>query len=87
MDGLKQSEDSSLSFDTPSGRFIEAYAETEKIGKQKIIDFYDKTLPQLGWKRLKQNSSNVSYIREGDILTISVEAGTTTIVRFELTPQ
>lgn len=87
MDGLKQAEDAALSFDTPSGRIIEAYAESEKIGKRQIVDFYDKTLPQLGWKRSKASAKTASpsYVREGEELTISIEAGAPVVVRFELT--
>ena len=86
MEGLKQAEDSVVSFDTPSGRIIEAYAQSNQIGKQKIAEFYDKTLPQLGWKRVseKNKTASVSYTREGEVLTISVDDGTPASVRFEL---
>ncbi|MBR1777599.1 MAG: hypothetical protein IJ752_03315 [Alphaproteobacteria bacterium] len=86
MEGLKQSEEAAVSFDAPSGRIIEAYAQSSQIGKQKIVDFYNKTLPQLGWKRLSENkkTSSVSYMREGEMLTISVDDGTPASVRFEL---
>lgn len=83
MDGLKQSEDVPLSFDSPGGRIIEAYAQSDELEKQKIIDFYDKTLPQLGWARLKKSKSP-SYTREGEELTISVDDGSPATVRFEL---
>ena len=83
MEGLKQSEDTAVSFDTPSGRIIEAYAQSNKIKKQEIADFYNKTLPQLGWKRMSKKGS-ISYTREGEVLTISIEDGTPASVRFEL---
>ena len=86
MDGLKQAEDTAVSFDAPSGRIIEAYAQSSEIGRSKITDFYNKTLPQLGWKRLskKNKNSSVSYAREGEVLTISIDSGTPVSVRFEL---
>lgn len=84
MDGLKQSEDAAVSFDTPSGRIIEAYAQSDEIGKQKIAEFYNKTLPQLGWRRVSDKKAFLSYVREGEVLTISVEDGTPAAVRFEL---
>lgn len=86
MDGLKQPEDTAVSFDTPSGRIIEAYAQSDKISKQKIVEFYDNTLPQLGWLRLSEKKGDVSfsYAREGEVLTISIEDGTPVAVRFEL---
>ena len=86
MDGLKQAEDASVSFDSPSGRIIEAYAQSNTISKQKIADFYNKTLPQLGWSRIsgKGKAASVSYTREGEMLTISIDDGTPASVRFEL---
>lgn len=86
MDGLKQSEDAAVAFDSPGGRIIEAYAQGERIEKQKVTEFYDKTLPQLGWTRLrkKTQASSFSYTREGEELTISVDDGTPATVRFEL---
>ncbi len=86
MDGLKQSEDLPVSFDSPGGRIIEAYAQSDRIEKQKVMDFYDKTLPQLGWSRLEKETkpSSFSYTREGEKLTISVDDGSSATVRFEL---
>lgn len=86
MDGLKQAEDTAVSFDTPAGRIIEAYAQSNEIGKRKIVDFYNKTLPQLGWKRQPENKkgASVSYTREGEVLTISIDESMPVSVRFEL---
>lgn len=86
MDGLKQSEEAPVSFDSPGGRIIEAYAQSDRIEKQEVMDFYDKTLPQLGWSRLKKETkqSSFSYMREGEKLTISVDDGVSATVRFEL---
>ena len=87
MDGLKQAEEEAVSFDAPSGRIIEAYAQSDKTGKRKIEEFYNKTLPQLGWKRVpaKKTASAISYEREGELLTISIDDGGTPLsVRFEL---
>lgn len=90
MNGLIQQDDASVSFDTPAGRIIEAYAESPKVEKKKIIAFYDRTLPQLGWKKLKKQkdtSATASYSRDGETLDISVENGEPVVVRFELTTQ
>ena len=85
MDGLKQSDDASVSFDSPSGRIIEAYAQSDETGKRKIAEFYDKTLPQLGWRRVPAGKGKTAaYAREGEILTISIDDGTPASVRFEL---
>lgn len=88
MPGLVEHDDTGVSFDTPGGRIIEAYAETSRLSAKDIFAFYAKTLPQLGWK-LKTKSGKASahekYDRDGEFLDISVESGSPVIVRFELT--
>ncbi len=88
MPGLQEHDDTGVSFDTPGGRIIEAYAETSKLTAKDIFSFYAKTLPQLGWRRTSERKKGVShekYERDGEILDISVEDGSPVIVRFELT--
>jgi hypothetical protein len=48
MPGLAEIADAGLIFDKPSGRIVEAYAQGE-VGEQAVLDFYQETLPQLGW--------------------------------------
>lgn len=66
-EGLKEQAEKSTVFDTPMGRIVNAYA-TGATTADKIYDFYDSTLPQLGWE--KQSSG--SYHREHDTLKIDV---------------
>lgn len=90
MPGLIQQDDASVSFDTPAGRIIEAYAESPEIGRKKILDFYSQSLPQLGWKKRKADkgqTGSVSYLRDGEVLDISIEDDAPILVRFELTTQ
>lgn len=85
MPGLSELPDATLIFDSPSGRFLEAYA----VGKVADIDlqrFYGASLPQLGW----QATGPSSYEREGEALEISIVGpkavdGTRTI-RFAISP-
>ena len=85
MDGLKQTDEEAVSFDSPSGRIIEAYAQSSKTGKKEITDFYNQTLPQLGWRRISAaKGKTAAYSREGEILAISIDDGTPISVRFEL---
>ena len=51
MTGLIQLEDGAVSFDSPSGRIVEAYAESPTLTVEKILTFYSDALPQLGWKK------------------------------------
>jgi hypothetical protein len=66
-DGLKEQTEKSTVFDTPMGRIVNAYA-TGATTAEKVYEFYDATLPQLGWE--KQSSG--SYRRAHDTLKIDV---------------
>jgi len=83
MPGLSALPDSGVVFDKPGGRIVEAFAEGSAT-PQSVIDFYDETLPQLGWQR----EAPGAYLREGERLTLafSQEAGKIT-VHFRLLPQ
>ena len=84
MPGLAEIADAGLIFDKPSGRIVEAYAQGE-VGKQAVLDFYQETLPQLGW--LSQVGNR--YAREGEELTLQVRASETggVVVMFRLAPK
>ena len=65
MDGLDESVDETMVFDSSSGRIIEALS-TGKVTRQQVINFYSETLPQLGWKEI-----SVGYfLREDEVLKI-----------------
>ena len=89
MAGLVQFEDAAVSFDTPGGRIIEAYAESPKADAKKIMAFYTETLPQLGWKKTSENKEKSFLVltRDGETLKISTEDNSPVTVRFELTTQ
>jgi hypothetical protein len=84
MPGLAEIADAGLIFDKPSGRIVEAYAQGE-VGEQAVLDFYQETLPQLGW--LSQVGNR--YAREGEELTLQVRASETggVVVMFRLAPK
>lgn len=48
MPDLKVSQAESMVFDTPAGRIVEFYAVGDSV-PSKVLDFYQETLPQLGW--------------------------------------
>ncbi len=84
MHGLVEGAGSTLSFDKPSGRILSTYVLAEDfISEQDILDFYQKTLPQLGWTEKKAHE----FIREREQLSITVDDGEDgLIVQFLLTP-
>lgn len=67
MTGLTPVEGSSVVFDKPHGRIIEA-AVTGTVAPPAIEAFYDRTLPQLGWQRF----GGMTYAREGERLRIEI---------------
>jgi hypothetical protein len=65
--GLKEQADKATVFDTPLGRIVNAYA-TGNVAPEAVLDFYDETLPALGWDRQKAGT----YQRKNEILKIDV---------------
>jgi hypothetical protein len=66
-DGLKEQTEKGTVFDTPLGRIVNAYA-TGNVTPGAVLDFYDDTLPALGWDRQKAGT----YHRKNEILKIDV---------------
>lgn len=88
MEGLSEHDGTGVSFDTPAGRIVEAYAESYRLTAKGILGFYARTLPQLGWRaqqRAASSDTRASYVRDGETLNVFVENGSPVIVRFELT--
>jgi len=82
MPGLAMVKDAGVVFDTPQGRIVEAYARGNTTRKA-VLDFYDQTLPQLGWNL----TGTAAYRREGEALRLELyqdNGGLT--VRFYLAP-
>ncbi|MEK9672154.1 MAG: hypothetical protein VW268_06575 [Rhodospirillaceae bacterium] len=83
MPGLTEDAGAGVVFETTSGRIVEAVAAGPATRAQ-VLEFYDATLPQLGWQRIKSGQ----YRREGETLILEFPgAGAGTAVRFRLTPQ
>jgi hypothetical protein len=82
MPGLANVEAAGVAFDTTEGRIIVAYASGQ-VTREAVITFYADTLPQLGWKRERDQR----YRRDKEALTLefSRTAGGLT-VRFSLSP-
>lgn len=81
--GLTEAVGSGVSFDSPSGRIVEAYAHGSTKPAD-IVRFYAATLPQLGWMR----ASDQLYRREAEVLRLETthdRAGTT--LRITVSPE
>lgn len=88
MPGLVENAEEGMVFDTPAGRIVEAYA-SGSVARERVIEFYASTLPQLGWRR----DSETAFSREDELLSLELNAGQTqqsppptVTVRFSLSP-
>ena len=83
MPGMQELPDANISFDTASGRIVEAFAKTEQT-VERISSFYKNILPQLGWRVEK----DTMFVRDSEILIIDLRKdGDSVIVQFSLEPQ
>ncbi len=82
MEPLSQVAGSSVLFDTPQGRIVQATA-TGSIDRQSVLTFYRSTLPQLGWTM----TGDAEFRREGEILRLEFDDQDTILeVRFLIEP-
>jgi hypothetical protein len=83
MPGLVPIEGSSVVFDKPQGRIVEAQARGA-VTRTKVRAFYAATLPELGWRAAGANA----WRREGELLRLDFSGrdGNLT-VGFTLSPQ
>ena len=83
MPGMQELPDANISFDTASGRIVEAFTKTEQ-NAEKILSFYKNVLPQLGW-RVKKDTM---FVRDTETLNLDLRKdGDSVIVQFSLKPQ
>jgi hypothetical protein len=82
INGLEERLESSVIFDSPQGRVVEVIASG--VMQQEIVsDFYQNTLPQLGWTKLNEDR----YQREGETLSLEfIRNGSSLEVRFFVEP-
>ncbi len=69
MEGLIE-EEGGIVFDSARGRIAEAYA-TGPVSEAAVREFYDDTLPQLGWRPLGAGA----FRREDEILKVEFPGG------------
>ncbi|WP_255448525.1 hypothetical protein [Telmatospirillum sp. J64-1] len=82
MPGLAEQTEAGLSFDTATGRIVEAYAHGD-VSATDVASFYTAALPELGWQQI----TGLSFRREGEMLRLDVTGQGPVTVRFTLSPQ
>ena len=70
MPDLEEVLDESMAFDKPAGRIVKITALSHKATPDKILQFYTKTLPQLGW----ENMGNGLFIRNREKLSLKIDS-------------
>jgi len=68
-------------FDAPQGRIVEAAAQGRLL-EVEARQFYDESLPQLGWTQVGSST----YRRDKEVLHIEYSEGLPMVVHFSLTP-
>ena len=83
MPGLVEDAAAGMEFDAPGGRIVEAVA-AGRVSRTGVLEFYESTLPQLGW----QGDSQGRYAREGEVLRLDIsESEGVVTVRFAVSPE
>ena len=81
--GLSEDAAAGLSFDSASGRIVEAYARGN-LTEDQVLHFYQETLPQLGWT----SEGARQYRRGGERLRLELtKSGQGLTVHYSLSPQ
>jgi hypothetical protein len=87
MPGLYELPDAAVVFDKAEGRIVESAAAGEGLSAAQLIDFYEKTLPQLGWEAVSATAGAATYRRGAETLQIRAEPGEKVmILHVSLTP-
>lgn len=88
MVGLVELPDQSLMFDQPQGRIVEAVAVGAGLEASEIYEFYDQTLPQLGWRKEQGPGGAYIYVRAGEKMSLhAVREGAQTTLKILLEPR
>lgn len=77
-------EDGGLLFDAPEGRVVEEVVLSHSLTPEQVRDFYQSTLPHLGWMTRKSGV----FVRNGERLTVtSRQVSCGLFVTFRLSPE
>jgi hypothetical protein len=88
MPGLAADDASSVIFDKPQGRIVEAAARGA-VTRHAVMAFYEESLPQLGWHRtVPQSATSKSFERDGERLSLDFDGRDGNLqVAFTLAPR
>lgn len=85
MGGLHQLHNDNVAFGNEEARFVEAYFSSPKLTFKQVGRFYRDTLPQLGWKLVKDSRRELLFERDMENLRIVGERTSPLLLRITLT--
>lgn len=86
MSALRPEPEAMTVFDSPFGRVVENYASGPTQAAT-VRQFYQESLPQLGWTAEPASSDRLLFHREGEELAMELtQSGNAVTVRFQLSP-
>lgn len=80
-------EEEAMTFDTEEIRIVEQYITSTVVSRAEFLKFYKETLKSLGWEFKGEKKDVYSFIREDEMLTLTVESDDPLVVLFTLKPQ
>ena len=80
-DGMHQITQDDFSFGNEETRLLEAYLTSKNMKFKKVEQFYEESLPQLGWSYQGTRGNNLLFYREGETLEVVRESVSPLIVR------
>lgn len=84
MDKMTELPDQALIFDKGEGRVIESAVLAGALSEKEVLDFYNRSLPALGWK----SAGPQRFLRNEDQLIVKWEkVGDGAVVRFSVSPK
>lgn len=84
MSGLSQITKDDISFGNEETRLVEAYVTSRKLKFSEVEEFYEDSLPQLGWNYQGNRGNNLLFYRDGENLEVVKESANPLIVRITL---
>ncbi len=81
LEGMHQISQDDVSFGNEETRLLEAYFNAPKLKFSAIADFYNESLPQLGWIYQGNRGNNLLFYRDGETLEVVRESVSPLIVR------
>lgn len=83
-DGLSQITKDDISFGNEEVRLVEAYVTSRNVKFKQVAEFYEGSLPQLGWNYQGNRGDNLLFYRDGENLEVVKESANPLIVRITL---